>query len=360
MGSRNRTPPFPDSWGRRARFLLYAVATNVAVLALANAVVQWLEDAGVLSTYRGMDDYVRYVDESVFEDGGDGWWRTTAYAHGNMVPSRFRAVKAGWRMFGLGESFMMGSPYTWQKHDEERPGGILSWLRADLSALAGGREVEVINSAAGGANAFRVRKTLEQVLDRDPDVVLIATGNNEGVPRPAKVTEEFRRLGGFRLISRWVVPAADLDARSDHTPQIAPLTEQRAEFREHIRAMLRDAAARGVRVILCTLPINLRYEGWEWGHPMPGEPYWDETTHEPMPACIESATTLYRESPWGRPSRAGPSIRCPVPPVSRVSPCPAARARRPPASPWTRQGSRGPRAPPGRSRPRAPRPAARP
>ncbi len=254
--------------------LLLGLAVAGGLLIAINAAVELGERRGLISTYRGPDDFVRYADEPVFGQTADGQWLTTTpYGRKTMVPSRFRRQKRenGWRMFVLGGSFAMGSPYTHQLHDTERSGGIASWLRDQLAADYPESEIEVLNAATGAQNSSRVRRIADQVVNFDPDVLLVLTCNNEGALPPGVVTEQLRRFGGFRLMMRLMAPLEDGLERSHYTAQDAPTAALREVFRENIRAILAAAEARGVPILLGTLPVNLRYTGEEVVHTLSDE-----------------------------------------------------------------------------------------
>ena len=184
----------------RGRMALFALVICLVILAGANGVVELLEEQGQVRTHR-RDAAVHLVNDELFEVTQDGWVRTSGYADATMVPSRFKAQKEGWRAFVLGASFAMGSPYVMQGREKEQFGGIPSWLRTKLRRMYPEAGVEVINMGAGGQSAHRVARIAETVVHLAPDVLIVATCNNEGTVRPSAVSEQLHKLGGYRLIA---------------------------------------------------------------------------------------------------------------------------------------------------------------
>lgn len=247
--------------------VLLGISMVFLALAVFNLVASHLEQEGQIETSRGYDDHIRYVDQSLFALASDGWYHTTPYAHYTMVPSRFRGEKGkAWRAFILGGSFAMGSEYVHQQHNEERDGGIASWLRADLAAMAPQQVFEVINAAAGAQNSGRVALVAETVLELEPDLLIVATGNNEGVLPPSEVEVWFRQFSGFRWASRLAHGVPDSSERSYYTPQDPDTQAITRAFESNLTKIIASAEKRGVRVLLCTLPVNLRYADFQHGH----------------------------------------------------------------------------------------------
>jgi len=276
----------------------FAVALLAAVLVLgaANALVEWLERRGLVDTFRGRDDFVRTVDEAPWADAGDGFYETTPYARRTMVPSRFRVDKQGaWRVFLLGESFMMGTPYAHQKDEVEKPGGIASWLRVALDEVLPGHAIEVVNAAAGGQVSDRVKEIAEIALGYQPDLLVVATCNNEGVLPLNDVTRALRTAGGFRMLTKWLAPSTAPEGRAYYSPADRDLEAVRANFRRNLDTIVTAAAARGVTVLLCTLPANLRYNDFHQGRFATGG--WGSTNREDqLTGCALEGSLLVEQA----------------------------------------------------------------
>jgi len=167
------------------------------------------------------DDRVLFVDGELFRLRGEEYG-TTRLAHTSLVPSTFPADKGdAWRAFVLGGSLAMGSPYTNQGQGVEHPGGVSSWLRAGLASAKTG-PVEVINVAAGAQSSHRVLRIAQEVVRYEPDLLIVLTGNNEGIPDPAALREVAHRFASYRLLRALVAPPTATGERPLHTPQLLP------------------------------------------------------------------------------------------------------------------------------------------
>lgn len=279
------------------RKLLFAAVTVGALLAGANAAVEWLEGRGAMDTHR-VDDVVQFVNEPLFERDGEHW-RTSAYARQTMVSSRVARAKPEdtWRAFLLGGSFMMGTPYVHQDHDEERPGGIATWLRARLQPSPGG-VVEIVNLASGAASSQRVARVAEQAVQLDPDVLVLATCNNEGEYPPSRIREVLHGQGGYRLLTRMLVAEPESGDRPVYARQSGDVEAIRAAWMERLRAIVDEAGRRGVAVVLCTLPVNLRYDhtdGKAFERGFLDDSRWEDDQGEPPAAdpCVDRGIAEY-------------------------------------------------------------------
>jgi len=283
-------------------------------MGLINASIEWLERRGQVDTFR-RDDIARYLDESIFELSDDNVISTTPYALKHMVPSVFPANKGdGWRMFVLGASFAQGSPYLTfasdkphARHDAsghledgvlraEEPGGLPFWLRTWLKQSAPEREVEVINAAVGGQQIHRVRHMLDQVVRLEPDVLFVASCNNEGGLPPSRVNEALHSLGGYRLLLKYIKPSMTPDKlRPAFTLQDPDLEVVRQRYRENVADMVKTTEATGVPLLLATLPINLMYVGREVESlqlGLKGQPQTDSRQRSP---CISAGIERYKQ-----------------------------------------------------------------
>ncbi len=243
------------------RKLIYAALVTAMVLGLANLLISLAERAELLDTRRP-DDMVHHLDDALFHREGRRWV-TTSYAHRTLVPSQLPAEKrAGdYRLFLVGGSFAMGTPYSHQRHGEERPGGIASWLRAELEARFPRTRTQVLNLAAGGQSSTRASSIVRQTLSLQPDVVVVAACNNEGSLTPNAVEEGLRQLAGLRFLSKLIRPAPSSEARPLYTSQDEDAAFLATRFRENLQRVIHKARDTEVGVVLCTLPVNLLYEG---------------------------------------------------------------------------------------------------
>lgn len=250
------TSPRPRSSLRNA---LYAGIVTVAVLGGLNAGVGLLERIGVLSTH-DPDDVVQFVDGALFEKRGDRWV-TTPYAEESLLRQEFAVDKGdALRIFVLGASFAMGTPYLSQGRPEGT-GGIASFLEVELKRRLPGRTIEIVNAASGGADSGRVAEVAKQVLAHQPDALVVATCNNDAHVAPSQMRRVLQEQPGYRLM-RKLLTAGEPVERTWYAPQDEPSQDLERQLRANIGSILEAAADRGVPVLLATLPVNLRYPGF--------------------------------------------------------------------------------------------------
>jgi len=248
---------------------MFSAVTVVVILAAGNMLIEWAERRGALDT-QIPGEMVQSVDEPIFEEEGP-WYRTSTYGQGSVVSSRFARDKGpGWRIFVLGGSFAMGTPYVnGEEPQSGSEGGIASWLQGNLSARFPG-QVEVINAAAGGQDSRRVIEIAREVLALQPDLLFVATGNNEGNLGEDRVRAQLRKLGGYRLLRKVLLRSAE-HRTSWYTPQDVDSEQLRRAFAQRIESFLTEAAGHSVPVLLATMPINLSYLGFEPGKLIQGQ-----------------------------------------------------------------------------------------
>lgn len=182
------------------------------------------------------------------------------------------------RVFFLGGSAALG----WPAADDCAATG---YLRRALEKAAPGR-YEIINAAAMSFGSHRVLDFLEDVVEMDPDLVVIWSGNNEYVERNAyspglagRRTRRVQRLllksnlyralraGIFRFAPSLVrhTRGSDLtnlrEVPQVHRGRLGRLPEIDHEVREHYNRNLAGMAKllrdRGVPGVFCTVPVNL-------------------------------------------------------------------------------------------------------
>jgi len=309
-------PPRPEHRAPREyppfRYIVYAVSVAVAALWALNFAVEWLEGHGVVETTRP-DDVVHFVDEDLFEEltsteslvrwyGTRGipeehqlesaqpyvpgleipaddrrYYVTTDYAEKFLIPTAMVADKGDrWRMLILGASFAMGTPYTHQQDGYEKDGGMGSFIRAGLQARFPETKLEVINLAAGGQTAHRVARVTREAVAMEPDVLFVATCNNEGPPPPSELEQRLHRLGGYRLLSRVLSTETPRNERPVHPRQLLDADSIEKTFRGNLEDIALTSRNAEVTVLLATMPVNYRYT--------------DE--HPPYKPCIEQGVEL--------------------------------------------------------------------
>ncbi len=271
------------TWWKKA---LFAAVTVVAFFALLEAAL-WA--AGVEALWSAQDPFQGFSRSvRVFERDASGEWRRTASraVRHSFNLQQFRAAKPanGLRVFVLGGSSAYGFPWG-------AGAAFPRWLGEALAASWAERQVEVVNAAGMSYGFQRLRILTHEVLEYDPDVLVYYEGHNEFVERRLfeRLLARTHRLQGlqavlfrsrlysamWRLWERWR-PAAK-DARADAADRsvgellgldvvredaaqtlLADKVRAAGTLRENLEAILDLAARRRVRVVLCTVPTNLR------------------------------------------------------------------------------------------------------
>jgi tetratricopeptide (TPR) repeat protein len=89
-------------------------------------------------------------------------------------PQEFAAEKPpdGYRVFCFGGSTIYGHPYTSET-------AVPKWLELELRGMAHSRSVEVINCGGVSYASYRLAPIVHEVLQYKPDLIVMATGENE-------------------------------------------------------------------------------------------------------------------------------------------------------------------------------------
>ena len=265
---------------------LLALITVLLFFGIVEAVL-WIAGSRTLLAER--DPFQGFSGEvRVYElDEARGLWRTrrSATLH-SFNHQEFAAEKPpnGFRFFTLGGSTAVGFPW----------GAEAAFTRAlgdGLQAAWPERHVEAINAAAMSYGSHRLRIFVEEILDHEPDALVIYGGHNEFVERrfyrdllerPVALDRWTKLLHRSRLYSSlrraWESATRDereagaagrtagellgLDVEREYAVDVgqAERTEARELFEANLGAILDRAGRAGVPVVLCTVSSNL--EDW--------------------------------------------------------------------------------------------------
>jgi tetratricopeptide (TPR) repeat protein len=192
----------------------------------------------------------------------------------------------GYRIFVLGESTAAGFPY----------GNNMMFSRILNRRLADAfpeRHIEVMNTAMAAINSYALLDFMDEILDHEPDAILINSGHNEfygamgvasmeSVGKYRWVVNTFLKLTHFRTflliqdfvgqIRRWIekidyedtatVPAATLMERvvADQTIVYGSHLYElgKRQFEANLRAICKKAKDHGVPVLISELVSNIR------------------------------------------------------------------------------------------------------
>lgn len=152
-------------------FKAMALVTPVVVLILFELILR-------VSGYgHNTDLFIRYPDDQSYwvmnKYASERYFSDTANAtKGNIEPFKVDKGSNTFRIFVLGESTTAGYPYL---HN----GSFHRWLQYRLMHMYPGINLEVINVSLTAVNSYTVLDFGKQVIDFQPDAVLIYTGHNE-------------------------------------------------------------------------------------------------------------------------------------------------------------------------------------
>jgi hypothetical protein len=210
----------------------------------------------------------------------DSIFRTAAVREPFFQHQEFAAVKprAGLRIFCFGGSTVHGHPY---QQDTAFP----RWLELELKARCPGRAIEVLNCGGVSYASYRIAPLIREVLDYQPDLIVLATGENEFLEdrtfRTAKEYSAARLWLGQKLNSLRIVKLArqtitssekhrpiqnpEVDPRLDSKSGYASyhrdakwLREVCSNFEASLREMAQACRQRQVPLLLCRLGCDLR------------------------------------------------------------------------------------------------------
>ncbi len=113
-------------------------------------------------------------------------------------PDSFLAKKPSGvrRIFVLGGSTVQGRPYSIET-------SFATWLRLRLEAASPETDFEVVNCGGVSYASYRVAKILDEVLDHQPDAIVVYTGHNEFLE-----DREYADVRGMSGSRRWISRAA--------------------------------------------------------------------------------------------------------------------------------------------------------
>lgn len=135
----------------------------------------------------------------LFEKNEDsGRWEIPERRLNFFRPDSFAADKPAGsrRIFVLGGSTVQGRPYAIET-------AFSTWLKLRLQAASPGTTFEVVNCGGVSYASYRVAQILREVLEHQPDAIVIYTGHNEFLED--REYAEVRQMGSVR---RWIAQVA--------------------------------------------------------------------------------------------------------------------------------------------------------
>ena len=242
--------------GRRIAFALVA---TVLFFVAATAALAGLERAGLLDTFR-QDDSVLFLEGTFLKaDTAAGLYRIMDPQSPKVVQASFplRKKRGTFRVFITGESFVRGGHHYAPGTPPPGYGTIPDWMQQLLEARYPSRRFEVVNAGANGQTSFRIVSVVDELVRADPDLLVVAMGNNEGLLGASGASELLHDWVLYRLLKKGLVPEPPKEERPAFQPQMGAPHDIRESFRANVEHMVAAAKARGVPVMLAPLPLNL-------------------------------------------------------------------------------------------------------
>lgn len=272
---------------RRWWFRLAAILTGFLPFLLLEAALHLLDVGKSTGQADPLAGFNR--QQPLFEQVGEAY-RTARSREPFFGPQEFLARKPsnGFRVFCFGGSTVYGHPYLADT-------GIPKWLELELGASAPSRRVEVVNCGGVSYASYRLKFIVREVLQYQPDLIVMATGENEFLEdrtyQPVKARPALRRWLEDRAFSlrtvtmlrhglRWAFGKASSppDQESGDAPTWHEVTTRLDEqggyasyhrddewrrqvvrqCEESLREMIDDCRAAKVPFLLVTLGSNLR------------------------------------------------------------------------------------------------------
>jgi hypothetical protein len=241
---RHRQKPLRPATGT-ARRVIFVPIPLLVLAAAATFVLSALEKREVIVTER-LDDSVSHAPVQLLEkintDVGETYRLGATNIDAATLPVRKTPDVP--RLLISGESFARA---------------LTRWTRATLDARCPTRQFEIINGGAGGRTPDAVVGITEELLAIEPDVLVVAMGNNQGLHTGAKINDVLHQWVVYRLLKRVVLPEPGLNERPYLMVQDRDADAARMSFENSLRSIVQAARTRQARTVLCTMPVNLRY-----------------------------------------------------------------------------------------------------
>ncbi|MEI7836414.1 MAG: tetratricopeptide repeat protein, partial [Planctomycetota bacterium] len=277
--------------------VLFSLVTCVIFFAVVELIL-WV--AGVPTLIEREDPFRGFSGLlSVFQKDGDVYRTRRALAGGVFNDQAFLTEKPanGVRLFCLGGSSSYGYPWGAEAAFTSIVGEALGASHLD-------RRVEAVNASGVSYAMHRMNIVADELLAYRPDVFLVYEGHNEFI-EPA-MFDELKHRGAARVRVEYLLAnsrvysgmqsvfervkggsapssrAIEADVRRDQTRTFNPKQKEAvvAEFRWRLERLVRRAQGGGVKVLLSTVPCNLRQWRPEWsileGLDEPGRRAWGE------------------------------------------------------------------------------------
>ena len=287
MKSKNNQQQTPLSPWKKRVFRIVMLLMPVVLLTILELMLRLFNYGGNLDLLISAPDKV-----SNYEMCNRNVGRRFFYMLQNVLPGVQKDLilkkkpRNGYRIFVLGGSTAAGFPYG----NNVMFSRILNHYLADAFPE---RHIEVMNTAMSAINSYTLLDFMDEILDHEPDAILIYSGHNEfygamgvasmeSVGKYRWVVNTFLKLARFRTfllvrdfigqIRRWIENMSHEGTATEYTETLMEriVADQtisygsrmyelgKHQFEENLRAIYEKAKDRGVPVIVSELVSNVR------------------------------------------------------------------------------------------------------
>lgn len=285
-------------------------------LALVELILRWCDygyDPHLFITYPGDSHYLVFNPDAGKRYFSDQVLATT----GNQEPFLRKKEDGTLRIFVLGESTTIGYPYF---HN----GSAHRWLQYRLMRDFPGKKLEVINVSLTAVNSYTVYGFAKEVVDYEPDAVLIYCGHNEyygalgvgstnrigGSPFLVQTVLSLRNLRLFQWLTKAYQVCFQRSANKEkagktrmelmvgeqHIPYQSPLYNRGIEqFQRNMNATLTLFDAHHIPVFLSNLVFNEKDQA-PLSALAQAHQYYDQASSAYARGAFDSAKALFDEA----------------------------------------------------------------
>lgn len=172
------------------------------------------------------------------------------------------------RVFLIGGSFLAGTPYVHFEPDDQGnrcPGTLPLWVRGILEDSFPNHKFEILNLGIGGMNSTGVLHLVTKMPMAKPDLVIVATGNNEGFVPKTDLNQPFHKWVLYRALKKTLLKLKPGEMRPFYMTQDPDTKKIENQFRSNIDEIIRFCERNEMKLALCTLPINIKSFGiFKW------------------------------------------------------------------------------------------------
>ena len=160
--------------------------------------------------------------------------------------------KGVFRVFVIGGSIAQ----RYMSYDSEDFPDLLKTLRSALPS----ETIETLDCGMGGYDSFREAMILEEIVEYEPDLIILMSGHNENIGSPPiplwllHARDRLEKISAFKaLITRLQKSRGHIDEAMPTGPR-----ERDAQFENNLRGMLKLAKKKGIPIAVVVPPLNLK------------------------------------------------------------------------------------------------------